>query len=1027
MRTLDNVIDNYQQTQKMMRLPPLPPPPRIQGPPPIPQQPPLPQYMSGMHAGAGVAPQPQFSDPTLARSISILSGLKTSIDELTRDRARAAGTTMGRIGGAIAGGVAGIAGGGLGIAGAATGEFFGGLGGSLLQSIPGIGHAMRGYQKMAWGGAMEQEAGANQMRQGTFGRISMGAQDMGLGGRGLSATASQRLVQELGTGTKGEFNRQDLTNITSAAADSGFLDAAENVGQIAKVVKSLAGMMGEMAKLTGDPDFRSNIRELANLRNMGLAPEQALSTLRNMNVYGRMAGGKGVAQQGAQMGAGMFQQMGLTPGLGMEMGGGAAGMANLAMGGFTPIQRGILGGKGGVQKQLTGAMAMFMGETAKLALPYAVERGPDGQLRINQERLEEARSGKIPPQELTAKGAANMASMGVQSMTDLMINHPELQTEMGQDLGAVGAFTMMANLTKNLQKMNPQMTTQMAAVTAMRGNVNQGKVLSSMMQNPELISRMRAQIKEEKRQVIKQSAADSAAAAEAADDNEEFWGGVRAVSKSTQTREAQDRAIAQQKKEDEAAGVSRIYSRMQSTTRMQEVAEKRAGSKFTPGMPDDSEIDPITGQRSETRGRYGTLKTGRYRLGEGALGALDTITGRDKWYKSSWASSYFARTTGEMGTDEDLTKFHDRADFLLGQASEAGTFLQGSESLTDEDFDRGEDQLRAVLKKSMGKPSMQNAMSQARSDILTYARAQGAGGKSMLPEDMEKQWVNSLINNGMSPAEAKDFVKANRKTLMQHSFKWAGDSSVPDVQKAVNRTRDSGAKASRSDVDMESLNENREDIEDDLAETFYELGFTATEDAPVGLEKAATTKFFEEEDSQVQAAAIAMAAAESHGDKDVRDTIAKQVGKLDPKILKKARDLNRNLTGKQKERFAERFGKDLASGDLTVDTMGKQLGAALGMTGGDTGKFGGVKGVTELALVDQYRKDKGLDVVTTETGGTTAEGEKKVKKLDDQDKMLADMAGGMNKASGELLQAAKILQSGEIVKKLTGYKRRSWD
>ena len=245
-RSLDEIIAHYQQASQQLTMPtPTPPPvmvparqafqpppymvpnayqqtiamgaPRTiehftqsqartpMGPPPMTPVPPPPMTPPPM-AAMGIAQRPQFTDPYQARVGGALGSIQTGYEGIVNQRAQQAGGMVGRVGGAIIGGAVGAgAGGGAwgGIKGAAVGEMFGGMAGGMLNQVPGVGHALRGYQRLRWGGAMEQMASAGQMRQSTFGALNLGGEEGGLGGQGMSATAAHRLTQSLGAGRHG--------------------------------------------------------------------------------------------------------------------------------------------------------------------------------------------------------------------------------------------------------------------------------------------------------------------------------------------------------------------------------------------------------------------------------------------------------------------------------------------------------------------------------------------------------------------------------------------------------------------------------------------------------------------------------------------------------------------------------------------------------------------------------------------------------------------------------------------------------
>lgn len=1071
-RSLDEIIGHYQQASQQLTMPtPVPPPamapatqafrpppytvpnayqqtlamgaPRTiehytqsqartpMGPPPITPVPPLPMTPT---ATAGMAPQPQFTDPYQARVAGALGSMPTSYQDIRNQRAQAAGGMVGSVGGAIAGGAIG------GVQGAMTGEFFGGMAGGLLNKIPGVGHALRGYQSMRWGGAMEQTAAAGQLRQGTFGALSLGQEDMGLGGQGMSATAAHRLTQSLGTGQQGGFNRQDLVNLTGAAAETGFLSEAGNVEQIAAVVKNLAGLMGEMAKLTGDPDFRNNLRELAQMRNMGLGPEQAVQTLRDQRMYARMAGGMAPVQRGGQVGAALFQQAGLTPGLGMQLGQGAAGVAAASMGGLSSTQRGLFGGQEGVTSMMAATQAQFMGETSKMILPYIVEKGANGQLQINQQRLEEVRSGRVGMQTIASRGAANMGRMGFGSMQDLIAEAPDLQTQMGQQLGEIGTFTMIANQVKDIQAQNPSLTTDTAAAM-LTGSRERGRLLANQMRNPEMLRKMQGQIEEQIRQekfagrqqrlrqleqtpgVLGRIAESNLLALEAQPAGMDPWDFTGRQGRAEQRMEAFRDAAVQQRAEDEAMGIRRIQfgPGAQFSEKERRLATERAGRVSRIGRVDlrgrgEEEVDVIgTGRR---------LSTGRQRILEDELQAARGLQG----------GGVIARVIGgeDIGTTRDEIR-----QTILGdvEAAKVGgeRIREVQTKYTEEQFEAGDAQLRGSLKKRLGAPKMINAMAKMKSDILSYAQQMGSEKRGLDRRQMQKKMVAALVQEGgMSQAEAEKWVRKNEKAMDLHAFHWVDQTKHPQSMRALLKTRDAGGIATQA-MDQEALEDNIKATTEDLNETYAELGLAGAEGTPTEPEEAGIRALFEEEDPKVRALAMLMGGVGGAGVSDeVNEELLKLEGELmnDPAgkaLMKKARKLASKVKDPaQRARMSQRFGEQIAEGDLSLDKMAQRIEKGIRGEAG-AGQFAGLFGRTTLAGTQAELKRRGLEETETGEGaGGTTESATRVKRLEDQKAMLDEMAGKLNEASSELLEAARMIKGEEFQKDTPKQTVRIW-
>ena len=814
--------------------------------------------------------------------------------------------------------------------------------------------------------------------------------------------------------------------------------------------------MGEMAKLTGDPDFRNNLRELATMRNMGLGPQQAVQTLREQRMFARMAGGMAPVQAGGQAGAAMFQQAGLTPGLGMQLGQGAAGVAGASMGGLSNIQRGLFGGQEGVTNMMAATQAQFMGETSKMILPYVVEKGANGQLQINQQRLEEVRSGRVGMQTIASRGAANLSGMGLTSMQDLLTQAPELQTQMGQQLGEIGTFTMIANQVKDIQQQNPSLTLDVAAAMVTGGR-ERGRLLANQMRNPEMLRRMQTQIDEQIRQekfagrqqrmrqieqvpgAIGRWAEDTRLEMMSQPVSETTIMGIDVSGRmqaAEQRMEAFTAAAEKQSAEDEAMGIRRIQygPGAQFSERERNLATQRAGrvgelGRVTGflGRTRAGGVD-VRGRGAETRaGPLGLpMPTGRQQILGEEFQASDVLTGGDAWYRGGAEGRYeLAQMGGMMGIgaeDPDAIRREIEGDVTAAKAGRE-RIQEVQTKYTEEQFSAGEAQVRSFLKKRLGAPRMRNAMSSMKSSILSYARQMGSENRGIDPRALKKKMVESLVSEGgMSKSEAQALVRKNGKTLTRHAYHWVDKSKNPQALRALSKTRDAGGIALQA-MDQEALEDNIEETTEDLNEMYEELGLAASEEAPTEAEEAGIRALFEEEDPKVRALAMLMGGISGEAEvdeetqralQDVESRVLDQPG--GQALMKRARKLAGKIKDPgQRARMARKFGEQIAEGDLSLDKMAQQIDKGIRGEAG-AGQFAGLKGRTQLAAFAAERGRRGLTETETGEGAgrATAESEKRVKTLEDQKTMLADMAQGLNQASGELLDAAKLLKGEDI-------------
>lgn len=484
-----------------------------------------------------------------------------------------------KVGGGIGAGIGMIAGGPWG---AATGYGLGDMLGGALGEIPGVGWAA----SLPYRDAIQQMSRGTRLQAGTHGAISMGMGDIGLGGRGMSAQAGLGLGRQLkgfADESKDAFNINDMINLTSSAAESGLLSGATNTDQIFDSVKRLTGLVGKIAKLTGDPDFKNNIREIANLRNAGFDISQIPTVMESMNTSARMAGmsRQQVMQAGGLQGGAIFAGAGLTTGLGTQMGAAQAAQTVMAGGVHSDRLLSLMGGTSGSTQRGTEADAAFLSGAGKLMLPYLMGAGGK---ELDPERIKKMLSGEVGLQEMMSQGAG---SLDKQSLQNILMHTPELMTQLGEQIGPHGLQLAKLRMAQDVQRQfgGPEMMSLAGAATqAFGGDPLTGLKLAGEWESPKVRERLEAQLKKTRsrdafkaRQEDIESLKGPSYSLEEWASNVESGGGIggtmqgsmaRALAgigdlftqdKDKQNIKAEKMAIELQRKEDEALGVRGVY------------------------------------------------------------------------------------------------------------------------------------------------------------------------------------------------------------------------------------------------------------------------------------------------------------------------------------------------------------------------------------------------------------------------------------------------------------------------------------
>jgi hypothetical protein len=360
----------------------------------------------------------------------------------------------GRIGQALGGARGGAIGrlGGL-VGGAALG--FGVLGGLAEQGMTeGITNPI--VQRRAFGNQLEQISQ----------QFVTGGTDLNqITGRGLATQSAVRLAgqlqQDVEGGQTAGFNMRDMMRLTGMAAQGGMLDMAQNSEQIRSQMRNVAKGLRAFMEIAQEPDVRRAMQQMGTMQAMGLTIPESNIAMRNAQTFARMAGTTVSALQGqaGMPGAMTFQQMGMTAGLGMQVGQAAAGLSRQAVAGgaFTPGQLAMAGGQAGLTQTLTEAGAAGLG--VNFPLMSMLRRGGQGTLEIDPERARQVMRGELTLSQQAQLGAENIQRLGGErAISELSTRLNELRDELGRTLGPQGTTMYTMRQAVNVMRDIPGLT-----------------------------------------------------------------------------------------------------------------------------------------------------------------------------------------------------------------------------------------------------------------------------------------------------------------------------------------------------------------------------------------------------------------------------------------------------------------------------------------------------------------------------------------------------------------------------------------
>jgi hypothetical protein len=579
--------------------------------------PPPPSPMTAMMAARAA----QYTSPQAAATGAGLSATQGFLDPANASRALAQHSMGGQS----------AIGSGLSTAGSALGFMPGGqaaglglsLGGQWLGDQITNNAATRWVHRQTYGSAGQDLSNMAQLQHGTAGMMNLTGSSAGLGGSGMSAPAALKLGQryrgmaqkwgaqnaemaeQMGGGDSEvgmQRYTQDLTKLTQMAGEGGLLDAATNIDQIGDTVTKLFKVLGTMGKITGDPEFRNNLREIANMKQMGFTIDQAVNATRDIKQYANSAGmsRQEMMAGGGAMGQSVFANAGMVGGVGMVYGAHATMQAKQLSGAYSPMQEALLGGREGIAQRMTAQSAQFASGPMNMMLGAAMSAGPDGTLNLDSSKMSEMLKGGMSLSGLAGKSQGNMMRIARQVkqqnpersipdiMSELMLKQEELQSTAAQQLGPEGMQALQMQTISSLARPSSKGGTGMglhaAASAVTGGDTRQTNMLTGMMSSPAYYEREKDRLLERLTQVRLDSKQERLAAREVRDDMRGFhdqgkYGAARRgykaigeglssigdtltggdVWRRANAKEAENVAKELAQKEDEARGITRVH------------------------------------------------------------------------------------------------------------------------------------------------------------------------------------------------------------------------------------------------------------------------------------------------------------------------------------------------------------------------------------------------------------------------------------------------------------------------------------
>jgi hypothetical protein len=324
-----------------------------------------------------------------------------------------------------------------------------------LPSVSGtVGNATSAIYRNTLGIAGENVKKAATIQDYTQFYTGVGAD---VSGNGLGMRSATKMVSGLNSMAAGDYNlnKNDFMGIFQASADNGLLSLSGNEDKMLQDVKAISKNLRTFMRITGDPDYKSAVKEMGDLSRMGIANNQLGIAASNIQSYARMAGlSTSDAKVFGAQGAMAFQQAGASMGLGYQVGTMTRAHARLSAQSGA-VSRGMLssfGGEEGLSQSVMESQAAFMGGTGHLVAAGVSTINKQGQAEIDPLKLKNWEEGRTPLNAVIEQGRELMADDRVKEQLLTTSGKMKLHEKFSEALGPEGVTTGVVRTITQIMK-----------------------------------------------------------------------------------------------------------------------------------------------------------------------------------------------------------------------------------------------------------------------------------------------------------------------------------------------------------------------------------------------------------------------------------------------------------------------------------------------------------------------------------------------------------------------------------------------
>lgn len=299
------------------------------------------------------------------------------------------------------------------------------------------------------------------------------------------------------------FSSKQFLQMTDRMANMGMLQGVGSTDEIVNRVKRVSQQLKTFMKVANEPDMLEAIKQMSQLRNVGISDANLSQAASNARAFARMAGvSRQDIQIAGQQTAQMYQQQGLSGAAGYQMGMFTRGLAGQNVNLFSRGLQQMMGGASGIANTMAQGVAGAQRHTTMDMLMHTIFKSQGGgRFNLDSSALNRfMQGGDLAKMFDTKTRQLNASGDMMQHIQDMNERRPELREALQQRLGSAGMMLLTLRQAQALQRVSGgNMTLNTALTRVTGGNQQAARAISRIASSPQATQQLVENMRHEQR------------------------------------------------------------------------------------------------------------------------------------------------------------------------------------------------------------------------------------------------------------------------------------------------------------------------------------------------------------------------------------------------------------------------------------------------------------------------------------------------------------------------------------------------